>query len=46
MLLDIGLIAGERRMCWSGEWDHWEYLEVQVTENLEETKAGRTFINN
>ncbi len=22
--LDIGLIAGERRMCWSGEWDYWD----------------------
>lgn len=31
MLLDISLIAGERRMCWSGEWDHWEYLDIQVT---------------
>ncbi|XP_016381608.1 serine/threonine-protein kinase N1-like [Sinocyclocheilus rhinocerous] len=29
MLLDISLIAGERRMCWSGEWDHWEYLDIQ-----------------
>lgn len=18
-------------MCWSGEWDHWEYLDTQVT---------------
>jgi len=31
MLLDIGVIIGERRMCWSGEWDHWEYLVIQVT---------------
>ncbi|KTF95597.1 hypothetical protein cypCar_00042303 [Cyprinus carpio] len=29
MLLGISLIAGERRMCWSGEWDHWEYLDIQ-----------------
>lgn len=31
MLLDVGVIAGERRMCWSGEWDHWEFLDIQVT---------------
>ncbi|TRY92665.1 hypothetical protein DNTS_007710 [Danionella cerebrum] len=29
MLLDTLVIPRERRMCWSGEWDHWEFLELQ-----------------